>query len=121
MDKTILVVDDISINNFLVEKMFVTEKYNILTAESGAQALEMIKENHIDLVLLDLMMPQMNGYEVLNAIKKNPETKDIKVVILSALSDPLTKEKAMSMGADDILSKPIVRQRLIDTVARQLS
>jgi len=120
MNKTILVVDDIRINNVLLKQMFATKPYNVIAAESGATAMEIIKDNKVDLVLLDLMMPQMNGYEVLSAIKNNPETKDVKVVVLTAFSDSITENRVEEMGADGFLAKPLNRVSLLNTVEKLL-
>lgn len=116
MNQTILIVDDIRINNVLLKQMFATKTYNVIAAESGATALEIIKDNKVDLVLLDLMMPVMNGYEVLSAIKNNPHTRNVKVIILTAFSDSVTEQRVINMGADGFLTKPLNRVELLNKV-----
>ena len=83
---TILVVDDIPLNVLLIRKMLGKFKFNILTANNGQAALDTVAANNVDLVLLDLMMPGMDGYEVLTRLRNQEETKELPVVILSALN-----------------------------------
>ena len=84
-DFTILVVDDVATNVMLVQAILRKEGYSILTTDSGAKALRIVSEKHPNLILLDIMMPEMDGYEVLQHLKGNPDTKDIPVIIMSAL------------------------------------
>lgn len=114
----ILVVDDVAVNVTLITCMFKKLPYNLLTAFSGEEALKIMAENKIDLVLLDIMMPEMTGYEVLEKIRANEATKDVPVVMLSALNLHKDVEKALDMGANDFISKPVVMPKLIATVQK---
>jgi len=120
MDKmpNILVVDDVAVNVTLISCMFKKLPYNLFTAFSGEEALKIISENKIDLVLLDIMMPEMTGYEVLQRIRANEATKDIPVVMLSALNLHKDVEKAYELGANDFISKPVVMPKLIEAVKK---
>ena len=83
---TVLAVDDIPMNLLLISKILSRININISTAANGREALDFIAKNKPSLVLLDLMMPEIDGYEVLRRIRENPETADIRVIILSALN-----------------------------------
>ena len=83
----VLIVDDVPTNVMLVQAILKKEGYTLLTCDSGTKALRIANEKHPNLILLDIMMPEMDGYEVLQHLKSNPETTDIPVIIMSALSD----------------------------------
>jgi PleD family two-component response regulator len=107
----VLVVDDEEINIKLIEA-YLDEEYEIIRAKSGTEALKKIIEDKPDIVLLDIMMPQMSGYDVCNSIKENDATRFIPVVMCTALSGSEAKVKAIEIGADDFLTKPINREEL---------
>ncbi|MBK9584544.1 MAG: PleD family two-component system response regulator [Alphaproteobacteria bacterium] len=107
MSARVLVVDDILPNVKLLEAKLSTEYYEVLTATSGAEALKKIATDNPDIVLLDVMMPGMDGFEVCSIIKRNPETAHIPVVMVTALTDAQDKVRGLEAGADDFLSKPI--------------
>ena len=112
----ILVVDDIATNIALVKAMLRNKNYEVISAQSGAQALKIVEEQKPDIIILDIMMPGMDGYEVLARLRSNEETKDIKVVMLSAISKEEDIQKAMELGADDYITKPIVVKKLHDAL-----
>lgn len=116
---TILVVDDIPLNVLLIRKMLCKFKFNILTANNGQAALDTVAANNVDLVLLDLMMPGMDGYEVLTRLRNQEETKELPVVILSALNSSDDVTKGFQLGANDFITKPIIMERLLTCVATQ--
>lgn len=116
---TILVVDDIPLNVLLIRKMLGKFKFNILTANNGQAALDTVAANNVDLVLLDLMMPGMDGYEVLTRLRNQEETKELPVVILSALNSSDDVTKGFQLGANDFITKPIIMERLLTCVATQ--
>ena len=116
---TILVVDDIPLNVLLIRKMLGKFKFNILTANNGQAALDTLAANNVDLVLLDLMMPGMDGYEVLTRLRNQEETKELPVVILSALNSSDDVTKGFQLGANDFITKPIIMERLLTCVATQ--
>ncbi|MCB1591751.1 MAG: PleD family two-component system response regulator [Alphaproteobacteria bacterium] len=107
MSARVLIVDDILPNVKLLEAKLSTEYYEVLTATSGKEALEKVASDNPDIVLLDVMMPGMDGFEVCSIIKGNPETAHIPVVMVTALTDAQDKVRGLEAGADDFLSKPI--------------
>ena len=107
----VLVVDDEELNLKLIEA-YLNEEYEIITAQSGTEALNKIIRDKPDIVLLDIMMPQINGYDVCKSIKENDATRFIPVVMCTALSGSEAKVKAIEIGADDFLTKPINREEL---------
>lgn len=107
MSARILVVDDILPNVKLLEAKLKNEYYSVLCAYSGQEALEIIKNERPDLVLLDVMMPEMDGFEVCRRIKDNPETEHIPVVMVTALTDMADRVNGLEAGADDFLTKPL--------------
>ena len=117
----VLIVDDVALNVKVVEKMLARYKFQISIARNGQEAIEVIKAQQPDLVLLDLMMPIIDGFEVLNQIRAgklgNPK---LAVVILSALSSSEDIARGLSLGANDFITKPIIMQRLYNVVETQI-
>lgn len=109
----ILVVDDSEQNLRLMKAVLTPLHYEVFTEESGIKALERIQTTDIDLVLLDVMMPQMDGYEVCRRIKSNDETRSIPVILVTALDDSDSKIKGIEAGADDFITKPPNRSELL--------
>ncbi len=107
MSARILVVDDILPNVKLLEAKLSSEYYEVLTAMNGEEALRKVKKDRPDMVLLDVMMPGMDGFEVCTRIKDDPDTAHIPVVMVTALTDVQDKVRGLEAGADDFLSKPI--------------
>ena len=107
MSARVLVVDDILPNVKLLEAKLSCEYYEVLTATSGQEALEKVKNENPDIVLLDVMMPGMDGFEVCSRIKSDPDRAHIPVVMVTALTDTEDKVRGLEVGADDFLSKPI--------------
>ena len=103
----VLIVDDETHNRALLEIMLSSEGYELLTAASGEEALAVVEEHRPDLILLDIMMPEMNGFQVTTMIKANPATRHIPIIILSALDDGGAIERGLQVGAEDFLTKPI--------------
>ncbi len=107
MSARILVVDDNPLNVKLLAAKLAHDYYVVTTAENGIAALEKIQENRPDIVLLDVMMPEMDGFETCKRIKADPATAHIPVVMVTALSDVTDRVKGLHAGADDFLTKPI--------------
>ena len=107
MSARVLVVDDILPNVKLLEAKLTSEYYEVITATSGKEALEKIESQNPDIVLLDVMMPGMDGFEVCSRIKNDAKTSHIPVVMVTALTDTEDKVRDLEVGADDFLSKPI--------------
>ena len=116
MTAKILVVDDTPQNLMLLADLLEVKGYAVLRAESGEQALACIKAERPDLVLLDVMMPGMNGYEVCQAIRSDPATGILPVVLVTALDPSRERIKGLEAGADDFLSKPINQPELLARV-----
>jgi two-component system cell cycle response regulator len=106
MTARILVVDDVPANLRLLEARLLAEYFEVLTATSGAQALEICEDGGVDVVLLDVMMPGMDGFEVCRRIKTNPETAHIPIVMVTALDQVADRIRGLEVGADDFLTKP---------------
>ena len=107
MTATVLIVDDLEPNVKLLEAKLLAEYYTVFTANNGSTALEVLAQNKIDIVLLDVMMPGMDGFETCKKIKENPETTHIPVVMVTALSELEDRVKGLESGADEFLTKPI--------------
>ncbi len=108
---TILIVDDEPINIELMEG-YLSYDYDIITAYSGEEALKKVKCDDPDIILLDIMMPGMNGFEVCKKIKSDAQTRFIPVVMVTALSDKEDRIEGITAGADDFLTKPVNREEL---------
>lgn len=107
MTARVLVVDDVPPNVKLLEAKLTSEYFDVLTAYSGPEALEVISREHPDIVLLDVMMPGMDGFEVCKRIKADPSTAHIPVVMVTALDQPSDRVTGLEAGADDFLTKPV--------------
>ncbi|MGN0497326.1 MAG: PleD family two-component system response regulator [Lachnospiraceae bacterium] len=118
--KTILVVDDDAMNLKMAEFILQKKNYKVILAESGFDALCRLKEFSVDLILLDIEMPQMNGFQTLEKIKEDSEIKDIPVMFLSASFDEADIDRALRMGALDYVKKPFLPQLLEEQVEKVL-
>jgi CheY-like chemotaxis protein len=112
----ILVVDDSSTNIVLLEAILTGKGYQIETAQSVKEAYSIIKKEPVNLILLDLLMPRISGYDFLKEIKNNESTRNIPVIIVSAVADPENKKKTLELGALDFVNKPIDIQDFISKV-----
>ena len=120
MTARVLVVDDVLANVKLLEARLSAEYFDVVTAMSGAEALTICERAQCDLVLLDVMMPDMDGFEVCRRLKGSPTTHHIPVVMVTALDQPSDRVRGLEAGADDFLTKPIPELALIARV-RSLS
>ena len=116
----VLAVDDIPLNLLLVQKMLGKFNFTLRTATGGQQALDAVAEQKPDLILLDLMMPVIDGFEVIRRLRANPETEDIQIVILSALNSNEDVVKGFNVGANDFIMKPIIMEKLLSCVITQM-
>lgn len=117
----ILVVDDTRINLKVLNKIFTKNGYNVRLASNGAEALEAVRSRPPDLIMLDVKMPGMNGYDVCAELKKNAATRDIPILFLSALNETQDKIKAFSAGGVDFITKPFRSVELLARVETHLS
>lgn len=117
---SVLAVDDIPLNLLLVQKMLTRYNFKMRTAANGQQALDAVSAEKPDLILLDLMMPGIDGFEVIRRLKNNPDTADIRIVILSALNSNEDVVKGFNLGADDFIMKPIIMEKLLSCLVTQL-
>ena len=116
----ILAVDDIPLNLLLVQKMLSRFNFEIRTAANGQQALDAVASRKPDLILLDLMMPGIDGFEVIKRLRADSATADIRIVILSALNSNEDVVKGFDLGANDFIMKPIIMEKLLNSVFTQL-
>jgi len=116
----VLAVDDIPLNLLLVQKMLSKFNFRMRTASGGQQALDAVEAERPDLILLDLMMPGIDGFEVIRRLRENPATADIQIVILSALNSNEDVIKGFNAGANDFIMKPIIMEKLLSCVVNQL-
>ena len=116
----VLAVDDIPLNLLLVQKMLSRFNFKLRTAANGQLALDAVAQQKPDLILLDLMMPGIDGFEVIRRLREDPETADIQIVILSALNSNEDVIKGFNVGANDFIMKPIIMEKLLTCVVTQM-
>ena len=116
MTARVLIVDDIPTNVRLLEARLSAEYFEVLTASSGAEALNLCATRDVDIVLLDVMMPEMDGFTVCSRLKADPQTHHIPVVMITALDQPSDRVRGLDVGADDFLTKPVDDMQLIARV-----
>ena len=117
----VLAVDDIPLNLLLVQKMLSRFNFKLRTAANGQLALDAVAQQKPDLILLDLMMPGIDGFEVIRRLREDPETADIQIVILSAFDSNEDVIKGFNVGANDFIMKPIIMEKLLSCVVNQLA
>ena len=117
---TILVVDDSPVNLHVLVRTMDGTGHRVLVATSGKAAIEIAERARPDLILLDVMMPDVDGFEVCRAIKENPATRDIVIIFLSALGEVADKVAGLEMGASDYITKPIQADEVLARVATHL-
>jgi CheY-like chemotaxis protein len=121
-DATVLVVDDIAANLELLSVWLEDlPGVNLLGATNGAEALEQVERHHPDLILLDVMMPRLSGFEVCRRLKADPATRDIAIIMVTALDESSDVERAAECGADDFISQPVNRIVLLTRVRNLLA
>ena len=118
--KKILVADDEQSIRSLVTR-FLSKKYAVLEAEDGEVTIEMSRSQKPDLILLDIMMPKMDGYTACHTLKRDPLTKEIPVVMLTGLGYALNLKLSQEMGADGYITKPFTSQDLLSTIGKLLT
>ena len=116
----IMVVDDDADTLAILSHHLKREGFVALEAASGAACLRIVRENQVDVILLDLMMPEMDGFDVCRALKAEAVTADIPIIMVTARDDIDARAEAMRLGVDDFLAKPVTRRQLVDTITAQL-
>ena len=119
--KKILVVDDLEDNLYLLSALLAAKGYEVEAINSGKLAIEAIETASPDIILLDVWMPEMDGYEVCKVLKANPLTKDIPIIFISALNKATDKTQAFDAGGDDYITKPFQIEEVVARVEHQLS
>ena len=119
-DYKILVVDDVVSNVLLLKILLTNEKFQVLTANNGTSCIEAAKNHHPDLILLDVMMPDISGFDTAVILKKEKETADIPIIFLTALNSPSDLVHGFQVGANDFLTKPFHKEELVMRVLHQI-
>ena len=120
-DYKILIVDDVVSNVLLLKILLANQKFQVCTANNGTMCIEMARKEHPDLILLDVMMPDMNGFDTATVLKKEEGTKDIPIIFLTALNTPQDLVHGFQVGASDFLTKPFNKEELVMRVTQQIS
>lgn len=118
---SVLVVDDVPLNILLIKKMLSQYTFEIRTANGGQAALDAIAQKKPNLILLDLMMPGIDGFEVIRRLRADDATKDLPIIILSALNSEQDISKGFQLGANDFINKPIIMEKLLSSVTTQIN
>jgi DNA-binding response OmpR family regulator len=116
----IMVVDDDPDTVTVLARYLQREGFGTLEALSGAQCLKLVGEHHVDVILLDLMMPEMDGFAVVRALKNNPATAEIPIIMITARDDIDSRSEGMRVGVSDFLAKPVLRKQLANRIKAQL-
>ncbi len=120
-DYKILIVDDVVSNVLLLKILLTNEKFQVCTANNGTTCIEMAKKEHPDLILLDVMMPDLNGFDTAVILKKDETTREIPIIFLTALNTPQDLVHGFQVGASDFLTKPFNKEELVMRVNQQIS
>jgi len=121
MSKTILIVDDEAYIVTSLEYVMQSAGFEVAVAYDGEEALQKVAETVPALVILDLMMPKLDGFEVCEKIRENPLWKDVRIIILTAKGRDIERKKGMSLGADDYMTKPFSTRDILNRVKELLA
>lgn len=121
MSKSVLIADDEANISLAIQFLMKRAGYDVRVAADGEEALQSVRASPPDLIVLDVMMPKRDGYDVCQSIRSDPELSDVKIVMVSAKGGPIEIEKGKALGADDYLVKPFSTQELADRVAQLLA
>ncbi len=117
----LLIVDDVMSNVLLLKVLLTNEGFHIITANNGQQGLDAVEQERPDLILLDVMMPDMSGFDVAQVLKSKPETAEIPIIFLTALNSTADIVKGFQVGGSDFISKPFNKEELIIRITHQVS
>ncbi len=115
-NQNVLVIEDDRIMGQMVAEILDDLGFRIMTADSGMVAFEKLRQNPVDFIVLDILLPEMDGFEFYAALQANPDTKDIPVMIISAWSDEKNVKRAYEMGIQHFLPKPFTEDELVHTI-----
>ena len=121
MAKKILIVEDNPMNQLLIRDILTYHGYKVIEAENGEEAVRIALDQTPDLIIMDLQMPVMNGYDAIRILKNDPVTKNIKILAVTSFTMAGDREKALEAGADDFIAKPINTRELPERVKKLLS
>ncbi len=120
MAKKILIAEDIPMHRWLIRDILTYHRYEVIEAENGEEAVRIAREQKPDLIIMDIQMPVMNGYDAIRILKNDPVTKDLKILAVTSFAMAGDREKALETGADDYMSKPINTRELPKVAERLL-
>ena len=118
MDKKLIILVDDNLTNLRIGKNVLGEKYTVATAPSAAKMFTLLENNRPDIILLDIDMPEIDGYEALEILKSKPETSGIPVIFLTGMTDSVNEEKGRTLGAVDYIIKPFDPPVLIECIEK---
>jgi two-component system, chemotaxis family, chemotaxis protein CheY len=121
MDRTILAVDDSATVRKFVSVALTMQGFTVVTASDGMDALEKLPHQQVDLVITDLNMPNMDGFELIKALRENPSYKDIPVIILTSLTDDVSKDRGAELGVNSYLVKPFSLEKIQYEVSKYVN
>ena len=121
MKKKILIIDDEKHISSLLKFILERKGYEVFQANLGKEGIELANQHNPDLILLDVMMPQMDGYEVANILKSENNTKEIAIIMLSSAAQLKDKEKGLDCGVADYLTKPFDKELLLSVIEKNIS
>jgi DNA-binding response OmpR family regulator len=116
----VMVVDDDPDTVVILSRHVQREGYTVIKASSGRECLRLLREHTVDIILLDLMMPEVDGFDVCRALKANPATADIPIIMITARDDLEGRAEGMRLGVADFLAKPVFRRQLANRISAQL-
>lgn len=120
-DKTVLIVEDSNVQNKMLQFLFASRGFIVEHATNGIDALGILHKTRPDVILLDLMMPEMDGFELCERLKENEQSKETPIIILSSLKKDDYGERLISMGASDFIEKPFNPADLVERVSKSLT
>jgi len=116
MRKTILVVDDSATILMIVRMVLGKDRYHLLTASDGQEAVEKVRKEKPDLVLMDVVMPKMSGFDACRELRRQSDTRDIPIILVTTKGEPQSVEQGFESGCNDYMTKPISAQELLSKV-----
>jgi two-component system chemotaxis response regulator CheY len=121
MSQVILAVDDSATVRKFVSVSLSMQGFQVITASDGMDALEKLPQQHVDLVITDLNMPNMDGFELIRALRENPQYRDLPVIILTSLTDEVSRETGAGLGVTSFLTKPFSLEKIQYEVSKHVS